>query len=254
MPDCITELGSGAFKGCKSLKSVKIPNGVTTISHWVFEDCEELTSIVIPGNVTYICSDAFKDCTKLISITIPESVTSIGFGAFSGCSNYTIYGYVGTTAQQYAVDNDIPFVLLERPEFVFSSLTVSNNLVSGIAAGNTVGQVFAKCSNEPEKLKVFNANGAQVTNTSARMGTGFVIKLYDASGTLADEVTAVVKGDLNGDGKVEATDARLALRAATSLENLTSAQNAAGAVSGGAKPTATDARTILRVATNLESF
>ncbi|MBQ6020291.1 MAG: carbohydrate-binding domain-containing protein, partial [Clostridia bacterium] len=59
-------------------------------------------------------------------------------------------------------------------------------------------------------------------------------------------------GDVNGDGKVNSQDARLALRAAAKLETLTEAQTAAADVNGDGKITSVDARTILRAAAKLE--
>lgn len=62
------------------------------------------------------------------------------------------------------------------------------------------------------------------------------------------------KGDVDGNGLVEASDARLALRAATKLETLSAEQIAVSDVDGKPGVTASDARIILRVATRLESF
>jgi len=63
---------------------------------------------------------------------------------------------------------------------------------------------------------------------------------------------ALAKGDLNGDGKVNSSDARLALRAAAKLENLTDAQKQAGDMDGDGDVDSADARTILRKAGKLE--
>ena len=61
-------------------------------------------------------------------------------------------------------------------------------------------------------------------------------------------------GDVNGDGKVNSQDARLALRAAAKLETLDDASFAAADVNGDGKITSTDARTILRAAAKIESL
>ena len=59
-------------------------------------------------------------------------------------------------------------------------------------------------------------------------------------------------GDLSGDGKVRAKDARLALRIAAKLENCTSAQLSAGDIDKNGKIDASDARKILRFAASLD--
>lgn len=61
-----------------------------------------------------------------------------------------------------------------------------------------------------------------------------------------------VMGDIDGDGKVTAADARLALRAAVDLDILTEEQLKAADMDGDGKVTAADARLILRKAVNLE--
>ncbi len=61
-------------------------------------------------------------------------------------------------------------------------------------------------------------------------------------------------GDVNGDGKISASDARLALRASVGLEKLTDTQFKSADVNNDNKVTASDARTILRVSVGLENF
>ena len=85
----VVRIGSSAFKECKSLQSVSIPNTITYISDYAFSYCSSLTSITIPNSVTNIGSNAFYYCSSLTSITIPNSVTSIGSYAFQYCSSLT---------------------------------------------------------------------------------------------------------------------------------------------------------------------
>ena len=108
----VTRIGSYAFRGCSSLTSIKIPEGVTSIGKWAFSDCrslepkllvydkgtkcygwignvEKCTNVVIPDGVTSIGAGAFLGCSSLTSIKIPKSVTSIGSYAFRGCSSLT---------------------------------------------------------------------------------------------------------------------------------------------------------------------
>ncbi len=67
---------------------------------------------------------------------------------------------------------------------------------------------------------------------------------------------ARVPGDADGDGKVTASDARIALRIAVELENIAPGSEAykAANVDGDGKVTASDARLILRAAVGLEEL
>ena len=61
-------------------------------------------------------------------------------------------------------------------------------------------------------------------------------------------------GDVNGDGRVTATDARFALRASAHLESLSTMQLASADANGDGKITAAEARKILRVSARLEQM
>ena len=112
IPSSVTSIGNRVFKDCTSLTSITIPDSVTYIGNEVFRGCTSLTNIKIPDSVTIIAEYAFYRCTNLTSITIPSSVTSIREDAFKNCTGLTIYGYENSYAQEYALNNDIPFVAI----------------------------------------------------------------------------------------------------------------------------------------------
>ena len=89
IPNSVTSIGYYAFDSCSGLTSVTIPNSVTSIGNNAFQYCSSLTSVTISSSVTSIGNNAFQYCSSLTSVTIPNSVTSIGDEAFSGCNRLT---------------------------------------------------------------------------------------------------------------------------------------------------------------------
>lgn len=87
IPNSVTKIGDEAFSGCKNLKSITIPNSVIGIGEFAFESCYGLTSVTIPDSVTYIGEGAFDDCERLVSINIPNSVPEIYDLVFQECYN-----------------------------------------------------------------------------------------------------------------------------------------------------------------------
>ena len=87
IPNNVTSIGDGAFEMCMFLTDIKIPNSLTCIENRTFSYCFHLTNINIPNSITNIGNEAFNNCVSITSIYIPNSVTSIGDGAFAGCKS-----------------------------------------------------------------------------------------------------------------------------------------------------------------------
>ena len=85
----MTSIGNYTFRGCSSLPSINLPEGVTSVGNYAFSDCSSLTSITLPEGVTSVGNYAFEGCSSLTSITLPEGVTSVGNYAFRGCNSLT---------------------------------------------------------------------------------------------------------------------------------------------------------------------
>lgn len=83
----VTSIGEGAFRQCKSLTSITIPEGVKSIEEDAFSSCDSLVTVHIPTSVTIIGEEAFSWCPTLKSIELPYNLTTIGEDAFLKCSS-----------------------------------------------------------------------------------------------------------------------------------------------------------------------
>ncbi len=148
IPDSVISIGVGAFDGTpwydnqpdglvyagkvvlgfknpwdNYYESAEIDEGTLGIADEAFSDCSDLEAVTIPDSVVYIGAYAFDSCENLASVTIPASVTTIGNFAFGYSFDYdnddmikaegfSICGYNGTAAEQYANDNGLTFISL----------------------------------------------------------------------------------------------------------------------------------------------
>lgn len=74
IPDTVTEIGDSAFDGCTSLSNVRLPNQIKTIKYMTFNNCENLKSIIIPASVEQIMYNAM--CCGLDEIVFESSETT----------------------------------------------------------------------------------------------------------------------------------------------------------------------------------
>ena len=84
IPEGVTHIDTHALAYCAGLKSVTLPSSLRGIGYAAFGKDAELKSVKIPNGVKSIAADAFNGC-GLKSVVIPESVTHIGDRAFCGC-------------------------------------------------------------------------------------------------------------------------------------------------------------------------
>ena len=79
----VTNIGQGAFAGCRNLTSIILPDSVKTIGNGAFE-YTGLTNIQWGKSIQTIGIEAFSG-TKLTDLNLPSQVQTIGRGAFENC-------------------------------------------------------------------------------------------------------------------------------------------------------------------------
>ncbi|MCD7828730.1 MAG: leucine-rich repeat protein, partial [Clostridiales bacterium] len=240
-------LASEAFADCSSLSSVTIPDSVISLGQWTFAGCASLKSVNIPDNITVIDYNLFSGCLSLASITISNNITSIRDYAFFGCNSLksvTIPGSVtsiGSRALGYDYDSDYYNGGVYSDAIIIDGFTIYG--YDGTAAetyANENGITFISLGEyiEPTTIEPTTAEPTTVPATTEPV--------------TADGQVIIILGDVNGDNKVTAADARLALRIAAKLNDGTDKELAAADLDGNGKVATSEARTILRMAALLE--
>ena len=118
IPETIVKIGSYAFSGCSSLTSIVVPNSVTSIGEYAFERCSALTDIVIGGSVSYLNYSMFEFSYMIKNITVNENnenYRSLEGNLYSRNGNVLIKYAVGKTQTEFT----IPFFVTEVADYAF---------------------------------------------------------------------------------------------------------------------------------------
>ena len=115
IPNTITYIGDGAFECCENLTTIEIPNSVTCLPNYVFKGCG-FSSFDIPSSITTIGREAFSDCYHLKTVIIPESVESLEH-TFNSCRELSSVTCLAPTPPLFNNDvfQDCPILEIKVP-------------------------------------------------------------------------------------------------------------------------------------------
>lgn len=170
----LTEIGIAAFKNCKNLKTINIPETVKAIGTMGFANCNSLQStkknpVVIPKGNTEIMDFAFAGCKSMQYIKIPASVEMIGNCAFFECD---FLSEIEIEEGQLQEIGDYAFTDCEMESIVIPTKT-----------GKIGEYAFSDCK-RLEKIWFLYANGTDTQEIAGNMlqGSSHVNALYLYSG------------------------------------------------------------------------
>ena len=112
-----------AFFLCVSLSDVTLPDSLTCLGKKAFEWCPNLTKLELPASLEKLENKAIFCCKKLKEVIVKGKDTEFGKYALGyirskkeivPIENFTIKGYKGSTAEQYATENGFNFVALDE--------------------------------------------------------------------------------------------------------------------------------------------
>ncbi|MDE7296763.1 MAG: leucine-rich repeat domain-containing protein [Clostridia bacterium] len=74
----VTEIGDSAFRGCRFLTEVVVPEGVTRIGHRAFYGCYALERVELPDSLTSVGDEMFYLCMAITSQTEFDNAYYLG--------------------------------------------------------------------------------------------------------------------------------------------------------------------------------
>ena len=83
IPTTVESIREKAFYGCKSLRSIILPEGVKRIWKWAFAECTLLHSVSFPNTLVAISPGAFNGCTSLeaVNVSPKTSFSNVDYAA-----------------------------------------------------------------------------------------------------------------------------------------------------------------------------
>ncbi len=143
-------IGEDAFRDCKNLKSVTIPNSVKTIGKYAFLGCDGLTEVKIPDSVTKIGESAFRMCYDLTSVIIGDGLQEIGSYTFVRCTALTtvVIGSGVKTIKDHAFDecSAISTVYYKGTDMQWSNITM--NIGANMNIARTARYYYSESAGE----------------------------------------------------------------------------------------------------------
>ncbi len=119
LPKNCTTVGQYLFYGCSSLKNVVLPDVLMEVPRYCFSWCSSLEEVFLPSTAKVIGDFAFANCSELTDVYVSRYTTSISENAFNNSPKVVIHGYLNTYAHEYAMENGIPFSLIDEPAETF---------------------------------------------------------------------------------------------------------------------------------------
>jgi len=188
----------GAFNNCSGLTSITIPNSVTKIDQIAFHGCSGLKEVIaLPATPPSISTNSFpydnerKMFDKGIKLMVPESASE---------------AYLSTSPwNQFATIETLEGGSTERLKCATPTISFTN------------GQLSFSCETEgvTYKYSISSLGGGSGTSTgsgSVNLGSGVTVSVYATKTGFSNSDTATLtlpismKGDVNGDGQVNAAD------------------------------------------------
>ena len=227
-----------------AIRAVRIGEDCTYVGDYAFQYCRRMTALSLPSTAGAVGCGAFMNCAALGELSLPDIVSVCGQNCFQNCLSLRA-AYTGKRLRA------VPFAMFAgcvKLEKVFLPSTVRVvNAFAFLSCDSLTDVYFGGTQAQWDAIALdTRGNGAL---TRARLHTGAAKSDLDGPSRTPTRAPAVRSGDVNGDGRVTAFDARLALRLSARLND--SGDLYAADLDGDGRATAAEARRILRMSAGL---
>jgi len=122
IPKTVVEIKDGAFRYCRELRFVNIPNSVKYIGYQAFCGCSSLKSIVLPSETIEFSGGIFEACKSLQDVEFTSVAKFITADVFKGC--YSLQSIIVPKGSKWK----FTFVSEEEDFYLFSLLKEKEDL------------------------------------------------------------------------------------------------------------------------------
>ena len=202
VPSGTVNIGSHAFRGNTTIKTVNMPTSLREIQSFAFNGCTKIESLEVPKGVTNIGIYAFSECTALTDVLLPSTLTFLGGAAFHNDAALTIIKTKATTPPTCGTTGINPntYAPFDQVHFTSSMLRVPTGYRTAYKAAN-IWKLFSTVREDDSLLEPDVERGD--VNGDGLVNTGDLSTLI---GLLLGGAEMPDSADCNQDGNVNIGD------------------------------------------------
>ena len=200
LPESLLEIGSSAFTNCQ-MTSIYMPKTISKIGFMAFWGCDQIGTFIIPLKVSKIEDNLLYNCKKLNYLEIPKGVKEITSSAFYGCESLQTIrcfiedidnlsvetSYDGSYRAFYRVPSDCTWIIPEGPK---GQEEIYANRYKAQPWWVSTWNVSIASAISNINADNFNIlwNSGKLNITTNRSGT---IRIFSVNGTLLHSINAI---------------------------------------------------------------